>query len=1026
MDFTGEVEAAMRICDGAFLVVDVVEGVRVQTVTVLRSALKHEIRPVLVLNKIDRLFTELNLDPQEAYEHIVSTLAEVNVIMGVRQVEQMMAAASELETEGENESGWRLQEDPSDDVEKSISGYFSPEMGNVVFASALDGWAFRLIDFARIFSEKQGISRRVLNKTLWGDYYLHAKSKRIVKRKVTDVRTKSKPMFVQCIMSNIHAVYDTLLKTQHDHELTVQKRKHFVSKLGVSVNARDINHRDASTALRAIMNSWLPASSCLLDTVVGKLPSVAEAQSLKNRVRALWGDVDDLCSSKSSSKKIKAEVIESFKRQQEAISQASTSKAEPFVAYVAKMIEKDRDAGGGTMNIRTPKTLEERRKINEQAALENTRNQDSPEASMIAFARILSGRLTIGDTVFVYSPKYRVSLDGRYGEESVMKTTVTELYLLMGRGMDPIHSASAGCVVGIGGLEECVLKTATLGSEPPGHCLPVGFNSSTMMRKDREALVRIAVEPHLLSDAGKLQNGLRRLNQADPAVDTFLTAKGEHIIAANGELHLERCLKDLRERFAKGVRIHVSKPIVPFRETVYGGFSPNVPLPESAKSKEQVPKRESETSIVESTDNNNAHEATSISVKSLPFSSSWRVSIEANGEPLSYIDSSVVNHGLFVTVSNESMSFRMTAAPLPAPLATVLDRAGNVFRTPELDGRDLDKAAASARQSIKEAIEDYAKESSSRKQSKASIVKFWNESIFPYVWCCGPNQCGSNLLVGPYPYSGKTEITEHIFGTSKTIEDRFRALVDIEKAIVTGFQLGTRAGPLCEEPLHGVVILLDSLKAEGILEAEDAKLGTGSATGAEAGNGEVDDEVNEISSMLGRSSLKSSPMSGVLIGCMRESVRTAVMHGNPRLMESILHVDISVPGSALGKTYTVLGQRRGRVLKEEMKEGVNVFGIEAYMPVQDSFGFADVLRKQTSGFAVPQMVFSHWEAVDLDPFWFPQTEEEVEDFGVSDSTAENNNIARKLVNGIRRRKGLKVEEKIVDDAEKQRTLSRKK
>ena len=51
------------------------------------------------------------------------------------------------------------------------------------------------------------------------------------------------------------------------------------------------------------------------------------------------------------------------------------------------------------------------------------------------------------------------------------------------------------------------------------------------------------------------------------------------MIAANGELHLERCLKDLRERFAKGIHIHVSKPIVSFRESVCGGISSNVEIP---------------------------------------------------------------------------------------------------------------------------------------------------------------------------------------------------------------------------------------------------------------------------------------------------------------------------------------------------------------------------------------------------------------------------------------------------------------
>lgn len=81
----------------------------------------------------------------------------------------------------------------------------------------------------------------------------------------------------------------------------------------------------------------------------------------------------------------------------------------------------------------------------------------------------------------------------------------------------------------------------------------------------------------------KLVNGLKLLSQSDPCVETFQQQTGEHVILTAGELHLEvqplsfhggvraemlrqRCLKDLRERFAR-VEIQPSKPIVPFRET---------------------------------------------------------------------------------------------------------------------------------------------------------------------------------------------------------------------------------------------------------------------------------------------------------------------------------------------------------------------------------------------------------------------------------------------------------------------------
>jgi ribosome assembly protein 1 len=167
-------------------------------------------------------------------------------------------------------------------------------------------------------------------------------------------------------------------------------------------------------------------------------------------------------------------------------------------------------------------------------------------------------------------------------------------------------------------------------------------------------------------------------------------------------------------------------------------------------------------------------------------------------------------------------------------------------------------------------------------------------------------------------------------------------------------------------------------------------------------------------------------LAGLAISPAKEAMRVAVLNANPRIMEAMLNVDVSVVGEALGKTYTVIAKRRGRVLLEDLRDGVNVFNVKAVLPVTESFGFADALRKQTSGLAAAQLLFSHWETVDVDPFWAPRTEKELEDLGREDLTEANNNLARKLVNSVRRRKGLKLEEKIVENAEKQRTLSKNK
>lgn len=235
IDFSSEVSTASRLCDGALVLVDAVEGVCSQTVTVLRQTWTEHLKPLLVINKVDRLITELRMSPGEAYVHLNKLLEQVNAVIGSffqgermeedlqwrERVEERIAAAAIKERErAEHKTTQNLDELTAEDLEVnmgSTSGefkekgdddlYFAPEKNNVIFSSAVDGWAFTVQQFASIYEKKLGIKRSTLEKVLWGDFYLEPKTKRVLSSKHLKGRSL-KPMFVQLVLDNIWAVYE--------------------------------------------------------------------------------------------------------------------------------------------------------------------------------------------------------------------------------------------------------------------------------------------------------------------------------------------------------------------------------------------------------------------------------------------------------------------------------------------------------------------------------------------------------------------------------------------------------------------------------------------------------------------------------------------------------------------------------------------------------------------------------------------------------------------------------------------------
>ncbi|KAL6728942.1 hypothetical protein Aduo_000044 [Ancylostoma duodenale] len=253
VDFSSEVTAALRVTDGALVVVDCVSGVCVQTETVLRQAIAERIKPILFMNKMDRALLELQLGAEELFQTFQRIVENINVIIATY----------------------------GDDDGPMGAIMVDPSVGNVGFGSGLHGWAFTLKQFAEMYADKFGVQVDKLMKNLWGDRFFDLKTK-----KWSSSQTEgSKRGFCQFVLDPIFKVFDAIMnvkKAQVDD---------LVVKLGIKL-ANDEKDLEGKPLMKVFMRKWLPAGDTMLQMICIHLPSPVTAQ--KYRMEMLYeGPHDD-------------------------------------------------------------------------------------------------------------------------------------------------------------------------------------------------------------------------------------------------------------------------------------------------------------------------------------------------------------------------------------------------------------------------------------------------------------------------------------------------------------------------------------------------------------------------------------------------------------------------------------------------------------------------------------------------------------------------------------------------------------
>ena len=946
MDFCSEVSTAARLSDGALILVDAVEGVHIQTHAVLRQCWIEKLSPCLVLNKIDRLICELRLSPLEAYTRLLRIVHEVNGIVSGYKSEKYLSdvdsvlAGSLGEAGSGGDESFEFVEDDEEDT-------FQPQKGNVAFVCALDGWGFGIHEFAEFYASKLGASAATLEKALWGPRYFNPKTKMITGKKGVGGGSKARPMFVQFVLEPLWQVYQVALDGEGDKGVLEKVIKSF----NLSVPARELQNKDPKVVLQSVMSRWLPLSEAILSMVVKCMPDPIAAQSF--RVSRLLPKREILNNGVDSNVLAEAELV------RKSVEACDTRPEAPCVAFVSKMFA-------------VPMKMLPQRGLHGEF-INNSAESGEGESDecFLAFARIFSGVLCSGQRVFVLSALYD-PLKGESMQKHVQVAELQSLYLMMGQGLNLVASAKAGNVVAIRGLGQHILKSATLSSTR--NCWPF----SSMVFQVAPTL-RVAIEPSDPADMGALLKGLKLLNRADPFVEVSVSARGENVLAAAGEVHLERCKKDLTERFAK-VKLEFSPPLVSFRETIEGEVS----------------------YMLEN-------------FKSLTGG-------------LDYIEK---------TTPNGRCVVRVQVMKLPPTLTKVLDDSSDLLgdiigvKSGQTNkGLDTQRSSIledenpieALKKRIMDAVEKDILLMTETDKDRAEKCRAKWLKLLKKIWALGPRQIGPNILFTPdfkrkgvdsfVLIRGSSHVSQRLGFVDDSIDGDKAAETSsevtqtlsmeaehLESSVVTGFQLATAAGPLCDEPMWGLAFVVEAYISPFIGQA------------------------NESETSHQQQAEQYGIFTGQVITAVKDACRAIVLQKKSRLVEAMYFCELNTPPEYLGPMYAVLGRRRARVSKEIMQEGSPLFTMHAYAPVSESFGFADELRRWTSGAASVLLVLSHWEELPQDPFFVPKTEEEIEEFG--DGSSVPPNTARKLIDSVRRRKGLPVEEKVVQHATKQRTLARK-
>jgi ribosome assembly protein 1 len=574
-----------------------------------------------------------------------------------------------------------------------------------------------------MFAPKLGLSSETLNNAMWGDFYFNSKHKRCDSGAYSKGKTS---IFVQMILENIWTLYNNVMTSE------VEKISAFCEKLKLRYRPRSAISR--KTILKSICMEWLPLDRSIFEKIIEHVTSPAEMFDTK--IANLFA--------KDGSGQVKRDI------------EFASDDASKVIAFIAKMV---------------PITYHEL-KACDRGLRDIEDEYDADEQVLVAFCRIYCGVLRESSHVHLVKPNYNPKLKNK---EELEPVDVKRIYLMMGRNFEPIEEAHAGMIVGIWGLQKYVTKTGTLSSSK--ECPP--FTGLDILAPP---VVRVAVEPTNIEEMPKLVKGLKLLNQVDSCVQIMIQETGEHVLCVLGEVHLEKCIRDLTDSYAR-IPLNVSKPIVQFRETIIDAVN---------KPKDLIDGEKSATI-------NARNNTCTIKIIALPIPQSIVKSLERNKEQLKMFINKIEEESVIVEMDND----------LRSSLSHEIDKHMSGLCT------------------------------------------------FDDVWSLGPRKLSTCMLVN------KSEYKHLSFWSSEAVDAG-----QFDRAIINGFQTAVQAGPLCQEPMHGVCFIMQEFHIDESVDNHD------------------------------------SSISGIIITSVKEACRIAFQKQAQRLVGPMYNLSIIANGDVLGELQT--------------------------------------------------------------------------------------------------------------------------